>query len=479
MSVPVTLEFKAENLPDKDLLSKSDPMCVVYKISPKEKGFSSFKPTAGNFVAQEVFRTCVKKNSLNPHWENVYATDYVFEQEQWFFFQVVDVDEKHNANISAQDFLGGVMVTLGNIVAASMIYIKPTQMPRTSTEYAIQCRFTLASTRLFKSDTPFIQVRNSQGQTVKETIKGNGKVSTYEEFTLSGMHTTPSSTWHLAHTHNGDEIGDVVLTEQQLSNMPPGSSIPVLHKGKEAGMLTFLKCERRERQEEVKNSIINYLDTGKTISAIVAIDFTQSNGEPSSPGSLHYLKGNNQYRNGINSIVPIIDQYDKDKTYPVFGYGISIRGVTDHCRLLTETAQYSDGVVMAYEKALSDPENALSGPTNFAPVIRESMRRASSQENVYTVLVIFTDGVISDMDNTISAIVDASYLPMSIIIIGVGNADFQSMCRLDNDGQPPLRSGNKVAKRDIVQFVPLRDYKDAQSLQAATLAELPKQISGL
>jgi len=40
------------------------------------------------------------------------------------------------------------------------------------------------------------------------------------------------------------------------------------------------------------------------------------------------------------------------------------------------------------------------------------------------VLLILTDGVIHDMDDTISAIVDGSKLPLSIIIVGIGTEDF-------------------------------------------------------
>jgi hypothetical protein len=35
-----------------------------------------------------------------------------------------------------------------------------------------------------------------------------------------------------------------------------------------------------------------------------------------------------------------------------------------------------------------------------------------------------TDGIITDLDLTVAAIVKASNLPMSIIIVGVGNEDF-------------------------------------------------------
>ena len=42
----------------------------------------------------------------------------------------------------------------------------------------------------------------------------------------------------------------------------------------------------------------------------------------------------------------------------------------------------------------------------------------------YFVLLILTDGIITDLDLTIAAIVKASNLPMSVIIVGVGNEDF-------------------------------------------------------
>ena len=37
------------------------------------------------------------------------------------------------------------------------------------------------------------------------------------------------------------------------------------------------------------------------------------------------------------------------------------------------------------------------------------------------------------MDKTIASIVDSAHLPMSIIIIGVGNEDFSNMKRLNKD----------------------------------------------
>jgi hypothetical protein len=47
--------------------------------------------------------------------------------------------------------------------------------------------------------------------------------------------------------------------------------------------------------------------------------------------------------------------------------------------------------------------------------------------------LILTDGEIHDMEATKSSIVNASHLPLSIIIVGIGNSDFTNMEILDGD----------------------------------------------
>lgn len=78
----------------------------------------------------------------------------------------------------------------------------------------------------------------------------------------------------------------------------------------------------------------------------------------------------------------------------------------------------------------------------------------------YFILLIITDGVISDMDETRHAVVQASKLPMSIIIVGVGNADFAAMEFLDGDSRVLRSYTGEEAVRDIVQFVPFRDFRN-------------------
>jgi len=67
------------------------------------------------------------------------------------------------------------------------------------------------------------------------------------------------------------------------------------------------------------------------------------------------------------------------------------------------------------------------------------------------ILMIITDGIINDMQKTIDEIVRGSSLPLSIIIVGVGEADFSSMDILDADDEPLYSNKyKKYMSSDIV-----------------------------
>jgi hypothetical protein len=63
---------------------------------------------------------------------------------------------------------------------------------------------------------------------------------------------------------------------------------------------------------------------------MVAIDFTGSNGDPMNPSSLHYIDRSgmgrmNQYQSAIAAVGQVLEEYDTDKRYPVFGFGARVR----------------------------------------------------------------------------------------------------------------------------------------------------------
>ena len=96
---------------------------------------------------------------------------------------------------------------------------------------------------------------------------------------------------------------------------------------------------------------------------------------------------------------------------------------------------------------------------------------------------MLTDGIINDMDDTVDCIVEASKLPLNIVIIGIGETDFENMDSLDGDIIPLVNSFGEIRKRDIVQFVKFNTFKeknaiedDDKELAEEVLKEIPRQI---
>merc|ERR1711963_219521 len=74
----VELSVKCTDLADKDILSKSDPICVMF-MQRNNQWF-------------EVGRTEMIKDNLNPAWEKKFVVDYSFEERQVVKFEVYDFD---------------------------------------------------------------------------------------------------------------------------------------------------------------------------------------------------------------------------------------------------------------------------------------------------------------------------------------------------------------------------------------------------
>jgi hypothetical protein len=94
------------------------------------------------------------------------------------------------------------------------------------------------------------------------------------------------------------------------------------------------------------------------------------------------------------------------------------------------------------------------------------------------ILLILTDGVIHDKEEVKDLLVQCGRLPLSVIIIGIGNGeDWSAMRELDDDDcQMADRQGNKT-QRDLVQFVEFSKHNNnGVELAREVLEELPRQV---
>jgi hypothetical protein len=233
-------------------------------------------------------------------------------------------------------------------------------------------------------------------------------------------------------------------------------------------------------------TFMDYLKGGVRLSLSIGIDFTGSNGHPNDDDSLHYQDPRGKpspYQEAMKSCGDIVAYYDYDQIFPVFGYGASIPNEgTSHCFPITlgnPEIFTIDNVIHAYKEILT--KISFSGPTYFAPLIKTILKNISdnfnTNKNSYCILMILTDGRIDDLEETISAIVEASYLPLSFIIVGIGTGDFSNMDFLDADNNILVDRYQKRAARDIVQFVPFRKFaNNGFMLAEEVLKEIPRQV---
>ncbi|KAH9754652.1 protein BONZAI 3 [Citrus sinensis] len=490
----IELSLSASKLRDLDIASKSDPMAVVY--AKKRDG-----------RLEEIGRTEVIMNNLNPAWIGKISIAFQFEIVQPLVFRVYDVDTKyHNIPVKMlkledQDFLGEASCVLSEIVTKQnrtltlklhnnygprvsrnfgtlSVHAEETVASKSAVEIAFRCSH-LQNVDLFSKSDPFLRISRivESGNSVpiyKTEVINNNLHPIWRPITLSMQQFVSKKS-----------VGDL----EKLYQGRTGATfmLPSTQCGHDKVLKSQLFVEKFVEKEQY--SFLDYISSGFELNFMVAVDFTASNGNPRNPNSLHYIDPSgrlNSYQQAIMEIGEVIQFYDSDRRFPAWGFGgKTFDGTVSHCFNLNGRAggfevDGVEGIMAAYASALNNV--SLAGPTLFGQVINTAARIAgqslSFDRSKYFVLLIITDGVLTDLQETKDALVRASDLPLSILIVGVGGADFTQMEILDADNGRRLESStDRVATRDIVQFVPMREVHSGQiSVVQALLEELPGQF---
>jgi len=486
----IELSIECKNLENLDFTSLSDPLVVVrHRVS-----------NSGPFV--ELGRTEQVNNDINPKFAKKFEYEYFFEMVQTIELEIFDIDFKHGS-LNDQDYLGKTQMNIGEIVSAGArglthklkakgktlkgsITVRAEEIQPARDFFSFKMSLSGLKTSMFGGSKHFLEIcrANEDGSftTVYRSKEQEGK---YFSFNLD-IGSRQLCNGDLQRTlelrlFKYKDNGHKLIGSKQSS----GEDLKQSGRKYNLGYGTLSIDSVKHSQ---KFTFLDYITAGMQMNFVVAIDFTGSNGEYQDPRSLHHCgQTPSQYYQATQSVGQVIQDYDTDKLYPVFGFGAKIppSGHVSHmfpCNFNNQNpfVQGIDGILAAYYNCL--PQIQFYGPTNFSPVINEVARMAADPGNLekpvpdYFVLLILTDGIITDMDKTMEAIVNASGLPFSIIIVGVGDADFSAMDALDSDDQA-LRANGRIASRDIVQFVPFRNFNTSQLLAQHVLAEIPDQVS--
>ena len=514
-SSQIEISVRCSNLADRDLTSKSDPTCIL--LVPKSAQKNDWA---------EYGRTEKILDSLDPHWQTKFVIDYRFEERQILRFAIYDIDSDRLSKLSDHDSLGHLDCSLGEVVAAQskgfskklskgsgMIHLQAEELsPNRETVILEFSARKLDNKDFFGKSDPFLEIsranENNQFSVVHRTeVVDNDLNPTWKPFVKEARalcngdynRTLKVDVYDMDNDGSHDLIGTFQTNLQRLAKGPgPENLYEVINEKKRqkkgSKYTNSGTVQLKSIRIESNPTFLDFIQSGLQVNFTVAIDFTGSNGNPKSPQSLHYQDPSgrpNQYVTAINSVGGIVQDYDSDKMFPSLGFGARVppTGMVSHEFFLTLDPARPfcagvDGIVSAYYNSLNTVQ--LYGPTNFAPVINHVANFAAAHQaeaSNYFVLLILTDGIITDFDDTKRALVGASSLPMSVIIVGIGDEDFAAMDILDGD-QHRLQYQGQVAKRDIVQFVEMRKFVSREGgwnkelLAKAVLAEIPGQVTG-
>ncbi|KAK8764365.1 hypothetical protein V5799_033022, partial [Amblyomma americanum] len=431
----VEISVSCRQLKQKDVFSKSDPMCVLFMRACDTDNW------------WEVGRTEMVRDCHDPDFVTKFLVDYYFEERQQLLFKVFDVDSQ-STKLQDHDFLGQVNCTLGELVAyqGRQVKLQLTGLPGNcgtillTVEEVLDCKRVvdiqwqgrkLDRKDWFGKSDPFLEFyRVSEDnsytavfrtEVVKRSLNPTWRPFTIQMRQLSGGdddRTVRVACYDWDHDGSHDLIGEFHTNVRTLSQGPgPTNEYELINKKKQAkkkryknsGKVKLVSFKIREQA-----TFLDYIRGGMQMHFTVAVDFTASNGDPRDPASLHFLDPvhPNAYATAIRAVGEVVQEYDSDKMFPALGFGARLPpdGRVSHEFFLNGSATDPycagiQGVLEAYQRTLQ-----------FASTYRDG--------SSYFVLLIITDGVISDMPQTMEAIVQASILPMSIIIVGVGNADF-------------------------------------------------------
>jgi len=303
----IELAVSCESLANTDVLSKSDPVCVLH-----------IKGKAGEWL--EYGRTELISDSLNPQWQKKFIMDYKFEERQLLKFAVYDMDSESHS-LTDHDFLGSVEASLGEIVAVQSKGFTRKLGGRGGKGGTIRilseelsgnkevARFTFSAKGLDKKDffgksDPYLEIGRStecnqyaivhRTEVIKSNLNPNWKQFQLEvralcngdyhrdlKFTVFDWNTsgTPDyigcfhTTLERLKSGSGDDNKYEVINEEKQKKKGA--------KYKNSGTVTLNSITI-----EAVPSFLDYIQGGTQVNFTVAVDFTGSNGNPQSPTEL-------------------------------------------------------------------------------------------------------------------------------------------------------------------------------------------------
>lgn len=511
----VSFRFETTNVHGGDTFSKADQYVTVSSrvFSDRQSQF------------EEVGRTEVIKNNRDANFHNLVDVPFYLERQQ-LLVRVMDWDSDSGKK---DDVLAEFTLEMSDLVkmgtgskslsfgkddrSTLKIFYEKGSSSNDRIHMKVKCNGLENKDGMFGKSDPYLVVMRKIGDTddswsvcYKTPVKKNNLNPVFEidttmsEFCNNNMYATLRVVLfddddHGQNIDKDDRLGEceIILdnlvrdrtTTMELYKVKDGKK--TTKKGK-YGKITFDEVAHSHFK-----SLTDYISEGLEITGFIAVDYTGSNGHPQDAGSLHATSTShpNPYEEAIRGVAQAVVPYDSNHTLDVSGFGgvNSRSGSSDVSHLfdVEDNPPFNDPSLDAnangVERAVRAYRNSfkyvtLSGPTFLTPTLDAAISVAESmaEQRKYLLLVIITDDTPNDFDNIQQRFVKLSELPISVVIVGVGNRNFDRFDKLDDAGATDSRGFGVLD--DKVQFVHYNKVRSASQrcISSHILEEFPGQV---
>ncbi|KAM7439897.1 hypothetical protein ABFA07_010761 [Porites harrisoni] len=298
------------------------------------------------------------------------------------------------------------------------------------------------------------------------------------------------SCWHFSNSGNHSIVGEAKIPSSSLLKRTV-REVDIVNprkqnKGKRnsnSGTLRILQCH-----VDTQFTLVDYVRGNCVIKLVCAVDFTISNGQPMTKDSLHNIdEEKNEYVKTLNTIGKVLTSFKQEEKIPAYGFGAQATSAGPLPYIFPldrDCGQFEleniDTVIDAYWKRLEDVK--LGGPTYLAPVIQQiaayAEREVSQCSQHYTIGLVIVDGIINDLESLTSTLIEVGNLALSIVVAGVGPADFRLMDELFSKSRRPLRAKDgKTLTRNNTDFLSLRRHATNPGVNDSVAREVFANIS--
>ena len=244
--------------------------------------------------------------------------------------------------------------------------------------------------------------------------------------------------------------------------------------------IIIIKAENPNYSKEIETNtftLFDFIKSGINLESYIGIDFTD--------GTEHISNmETNQYMQAVAGIRETLFDYVRD--FQVYGYGATINNSNEFNNLEYFNLSLNENPILTgytnIEKAYSEILKKVSfcKSSSLSPLILKIQKIILDRYKLDTYNIIFllinNSPKKEDFQKCFDAFVDITYLPVSFVIIGIGNTELE-------DFKKAIMSKNRLSSKDLeklrnnISFISMKDCNfNNDILKNKCLKDIPIQI---